>query len=245
MQPQIRKATPTMLNSMRRHPIISAACYELFFFISFWLLELMPRNYYIIHFSLDQYVPFCRYAIVPYMMWFAWNPLIFALLFLFSIREFWRAYDAFAIGSFATLIIYTVFPTGLNLRQPLEGDDIFTRMILYLRTTDNPYNVCPSLHVFTTVLLLLAILDSKVLRAVWLRIVTVIISVAICASTVLLDQHSLIDVFAAIILAIVCYSIVRARYEAKPLPFNSLREVSCPKCLLRMSDFMKRLPIFA
>lgn len=240
----LRKARGAACPALRYHPFSFAICYELFFVACFWLLEKLPRDYYIIHFALDQYIPFCRYAIVPYYAWFVWAPAVFLLLFLRSVREFWRVYDAFAWGSFITLAVYLVFPTGLALRQPHAGQDVFTRLVNYIQTIDNPYNVCPSMHVYATVILAFAVFDSKVVRAVWFRVLTVVMTLSICASTVLLDQHSLVDVFCAVVLAMACYGAVRYWHRVHPLPMASLDEVACPAFARRMAAFLDRHDLF-
>lgn len=231
----VRNAQGRKYQSLRYHPLSFALYYELFFVACFWLLEKLPRTYHIIEFPLDQYVPFCRYAILPYYAWFVWAPAGFVLLFLLSIREFWRAFDAFAWGSFITLVIYLVFPTGLALRQPHLEQDLFTRMVNYIQTVDNPYNVCPSMHVYATMVLAFAIFDSQAVRAGWFRAVTAGLTLSICASTVLLDQHSLVDVFCAVLLAVVCYGAARRYHRTHPLPFSTLDEVACPSGLRRVS----------
>lgn len=241
----LRKTQDRALLSLRCHPFSFAVCYELFFVACFWLMEKLPRTYHIINFPLDRYVPFCRYAIIPYYAWFVWAPAGFILLFLLSVREFWRAYDAFAWGSFITLLIYLVFPTGLALREPHLEQDIFTRLVNYIQTVDNPYNVCPSMHVYATMVLAFAVFDSEVLRAAWCRVVTAVMTVSICASTVLLDQHSLVDVFCAVVLAAVCYGAVRRQHREHPLPFASLDEVACPAPLRRLAAWVGRHNIFA
>jgi len=241
----IRRAQNRVSQALRYHPFSFAVYYELFFVACFWLLEKLPRTYYIIDFPLDRYVPFCRYAIVPYYAWFAWAPALFGLIFLLSVREFWRVYEAFAWGSFITLAVYLVFPTGLALREPHLEQDLFTRLVNYIQTVDNPYNVCPSMHVYATVVLAFAVFDSKVIRAVWFRVLTAVMTLSICTSTVLLDQHSLVDVFCAVALAAVCYGMVRRSHQERPLPFSSLDEVACPACLRRMAAALARHNVFA
>lgn len=241
----IRSAQGKWSQTLRCHPVSFAVSYELFFVACFWLLEKLPRTYHIIQFPLDQYVPFCRYAIIPYYAWFVWAPAGFVLLLLLSLKEFWRAFDTFMWGSFATLAIYLVFPTGLALREPHLEQDIFTRMVNYIQTIDNPYNVCPSMHVYATVVLALAIFDSEAARAVWFRAVTAVMTLSICASTVLLDQHSLVDVFCAVVLAAVCYSAVRRSHRANPLPVATLDETVCPAWVRRAAATLARHNIFA
>jgi membrane-associated phospholipid phosphatase len=71
--------------------------------------------------------------------------------------------------------------------------------------SDTATNVCPSLHVFVTVLLLLALCDAAWLSPTKRRLKE-LLAVAICASTVLIDQHSLIDVACGVVLGLWVYA---------------------------------------
>ena len=82
-------------------------------------------------------------------------------------------------------------------------------MVKGLHKADTPTNVLPSLHVYNTLVIECAVFESKTfgkhkklvctIAAVW--------GLLICISTVFLKQHSIIDVFAAIILIAIIYPI--------------------------------------
>ena len=72
-----------MRNWCSRHPVWFMALYALFYLTFFSLLEhtvLTPDLW--VHSRLDDVIPFCKYAIVPYLLWFPWIPFtLFYLLY--------------------------------------------------------------------------------------------------------------------------------------------------------------------
>ena len=63
-------------NWFARHPIGFMALYFLLYLSAFNFLETqisMPRVL-LVHCRLDDLIPFCKYAILPYFAWFAWIP---------------------------------------------------------------------------------------------------------------------------------------------------------------------------
>lgn len=86
------------------------------------------------------------------------------------------------------------------------GSDIFAQAVRMLYATDTPLNVCPSIHVFNSVTLMMAYYRSRIFETPgrrWMRPASAVLCVSIIASTVLLKQHSCIDVLLGILLAMV------------------------------------------
>lgn len=102
---------------------------------------------------------------------------------------------------------YVILPTGLDLRPyRVYGSDIFAQAVRMLYATDTPLNVCPSIHVFNSVTLMMAYYRSRIFETPgrrWMRPASAVLCVSIIASTVLLKQHSCIDVLLGILLAMV------------------------------------------
>lgn len=196
---------------VKRHPLLTACGYLLFYLIGFFTLELLPRSdFHIVHAQLDNYIPFVAEAIVPYVLWFLWVPFWF-LRFLEKDRPgYWRLFYTVAVGCTVALAVFAVWPTAVHLRRPLLEDDLFTRLVALIRTADTSTNVCPSLHVFVSLEVFLAVFDADwVSRAgKWANGG---ICAAICASTLLLDQHSVIDLLWGAIMAFAFHAIFNRR----------------------------------
>lgn len=111
------------------------------------------------------------------------------------------------IGMSICLLICTVFPNGLNLRpEVFTRDNLFIDLVKGLYATDTPTNVCPSIHVYNSIGVHIAVVRAKSLENKrYVRIISLITCILICMSTMFLKQHSVIDVCAACILAFIMY----------------------------------------
>lgn len=192
-----------------RHPIWFMAFYLVFYLSVFHWLEAnitVPEVW--VHCRLDDLIPFCKYAVIPYFAWFVWIPFtLFYLLWKAPRADFWRLCLPLFAGMTIALAVYVVVPNGLDLRPyRVYGSDFFARTVRQLYTTDTAINVCPSIHVFNSVTLMMAYYRSRIFDEPcrrWMRPAAAVLCVSIIASTVLLKQHSCIDVVLGILLALV------------------------------------------
>ena len=188
-------------NWFARHPIGFMALYFLLYLSAFNFLETqisMPRVL-LVHCRLDDLIPFCKYAILPYFAWFAWIPFtLFYLLWKAPREDFWRLCLPLFGGMTIALACYVILPTGLDLRPYyVPGTDLFARAVRMLYRTDTATNVCPSIHVFNSVTLMLAYHRCRLFeepRRRWMRPAADVLCFSIVCSTMLLKQHSCIDV---------------------------------------------------
>lgn len=198
-----------MRNWFSRHPIWFMAFYLVFYLSVFHWLEAnitVPEVW--VHCRLDDLIPFCKYAVIPYFAWFVWIPFtLFYLLWKAPRADFWRLCLPLFAGMTIALAVYVVVPNGLDLRPyRVYGSDFFARTVRRLYDTDTATNVCPSIHVFNSVTLMMAYYRSRIFDEPcrrWMRPAAAVLCVSIIASTVLLKQHSCIDVVLGILLALV------------------------------------------
>ena len=146
-------------NWFTRHPIGFMAFYFVFYLAAFHWLEAnitVPDIW--VHCRLDDLIPFCKYAVIPYFAWFPWIPFtLFFLLWKAPREDFWRLCLPLFGGMTIALACYVILPTGLDLRPYyVPGTDLFARAVRMLYRTDTATNVCPSIHVFNSVTLMLA-----------------------------------------------------------------------------------------
>ena len=185
---------------LARHPVGFMALYSIFYLSVFHYLESnVPLRSILVHCRLDDLIPFCKYAVIPYFAWFVWIPFtLFYLLWKAPREDFWRLCLPLFSGMTIALACYAVLPTALDLRPYwVPGSDIFARVVRFLYRTDTATNVCPSIHVFNSVTLLLAYYRSRIFdapRRRWMRPAAAVLCISIVCSTVLLKQHSCIDV---------------------------------------------------
>ena len=95
-------------------------------------------------------------------------------------------------------------PNSIDLRpDEVTGNDIFAIIARLIQSVDDPKAVCPSLHVFTCVMMDLGAHRAEGYKHKWVRPLTRILDIAISLATMFLKQHSIVDVVVALVLALV------------------------------------------
>lgn len=182
-----------------------------------YLEKTVTTHFYEIHSKIDDYIPFIEYFIVPYLLWFVFITVCGLYIFFTDKKEFYKMAAFGIIGMTLFLIICTVFPNGLYLRpRTFARDNIFVDMVKMLYATDTSTNVLPSIHVYLSLTISIAIKRSKRLeKKQWVKVATYIMAFLIILSTMFLKQHSVTDVIAAFVLAIAAYVVVYVPSTAK------------------------------
>lgn len=160
---------------------------------------------------IDDLIPFVKYMVIPYYLWY---PYLILPLVYFALKEkdsFLRlAYFLFG-GMTIVYIFYIIVPNGIGIgfRPVITETDFFSRLIQNIYNADNPTNSCPSIHVLTTIGIHLSIVKSKILQnKKGLMHASRILAILICASTVMIKQHSIVDVVASIVLSVILRYII-------------------------------------
>ncbi len=180
-----------------------------------WFIFLERRtdvDFTYIHCGIDDIIPFCEVFIIPYLLWFLY--VAASLVFLFfqtkHLDEFYRCAAVLILGMTTSLLIYTFFPNAQDMR-PTEfaTENIFTDIISVLYATDTDTNVCPSIHVYNSIAIHIAISNCHYFKNKrWFRISSFTLCTLICLSTLFLKQHSFIDVVCGMVLYTFYYIII-------------------------------------
>ena len=168
----------------------------------FFLTEqINTRDAVTLHCFIDDLIPFSRYAVLPYCLWFIDMPATLLFMYLRKDRDdFFDAVMTCHLCMICALPIYLLFPTQLDLRPAsVPGNDLFSIWTRFIYTVDNSKNVCPSLHVAV----------SYLMARDWLKygdrrqgMFMPGLNIIICISTLFLKQHSFIDVIGGVLWAI-------------------------------------------
>lgn len=184
--------------------------YLIFYIIAFFVLESREVSINIVHTWLDDIIPFCEYFIIPYFIWFLYlaGTGIYFLFYCQNQEESKQFIYGICTGMTIFLIVSFLYPNGHDLRPELTGDSLFIMGVKLLHQIDTPTNILPSMHVYGTVACSVALLRQTIVKerkwmvgGIWL------ISILIVLSTVFLKQHSVIDVFTALILNFTVYQL--------------------------------------
>ncbi|WBW95714.1 phosphatase PAP2 family protein [Oceanirhabdus sp. W0125-5] len=175
----------------------------------FYFLQVYIEPKYMMYIKLDDYIPFIKYFIIPYVYWYVyllWGYIYFAF---YSKEEFTKFIKFIIYGALAAYVIFFIFPNGQELRNTITPDDIFLQTIYNIRSVDPPANVFPSLHCYNSIGINIAICTSTAFKnKKWVKNIAYISTILISMSTVCIKQHSILDVFGAMILSAIMYIVI-------------------------------------
>lgn len=186
-----------------RKRIFEVVRFTALYLLCFLYVEQRQVRHYIIHTRWDDMIPFCPVFIIPYLLWFVFilACLLWFGMFQSSEREYQAMTRNLAFGCTVFLVISALFPNGQDLRPVLDGSDVFERLVMQVYRSDTCTNVFPSVHVFNSVACCTAVLRNQRLRSLpMVSGFTVALTVSIVLATVFLKQHTVVDVFGALLL---------------------------------------------
>ena len=173
----------------------------------------VTRRFHIVHMAVDDYIPFVEIFIVPYLLWFGYVAFAIAWFFFKDVQDYYKICTFLFVGMTVFLVVSTVYPNGHYLRpRVFERDNVFISMVKGLYMLDTPTNLFPSIHVYNSLGVHLAVMHSEKLREKkWVKRGSFVMMLSIIASTMFLKQHSVFDVITACLTALVMYTLVYAR----------------------------------
>lgn len=183
---------------------IPFVAYLIGYLIWFYIIEHADRlNYTVIHVAADDVIPFVPAFIIPYEIWFFFVGAMMVYFYFRDRRVYHESAAALAIGMTLFLVVSTVWPNIQYLRpRDLADTGLFTHLVLGIYSTDTPTNICPSIHVFNTVVLMGAIRHSRgpLMQRRAVAIPLHLLGISIVLSTMFVKQHSMFDVICALLL---------------------------------------------
>lgn len=184
----------------------------LLFFPLYWLRyplieNLNPAQYY--HPSscpLDDWIPFSEWFIIPYGLWMVCLLALCLYTLLYDTDSFRRYMKYLSITMAISTVIFLLYPSCQNLRPAqLPERNILCAVVELLYTADTNTNVFPSEHVTGALVMWVAAMHTESLRKWWSITAVTVLVLLICASTVFLKQHSVLDVAAAVPVCAIAY----------------------------------------
>lgn len=193
------------------HHAIPAIMYFIIYMAWFSYIEThRAASYQVIHMSLDDKIPFCEFFIVPYLIWFGYVAAIVVYLFFKDKGGYYNAFTFLMTGMTVFLVISTLYPNVQHLRPYImPRDNIFADMVRILYKTDTPTNLWPSIHVYNSIGVYIAVAHDEILgRNKYIKRGSFVLTTLIILSTMFLKQHSVFDVMTAFIMAAIVYVMV-------------------------------------
>lgn len=201
-------------NFIKKFNHIWILSYGFIYLIWFSYLEkTVTTKYTPIYCKLDDLIPFNELFVIPYCIWFAYVCIFVAIFFFLNKKEYYKLCSFLFIGMSICLLICTLFPNGQDLRPTsFSRDNALVDIVKTFYTTDTSTNVFPSIHCFNSIVIAIAVFKSNTLRKFKyykpLLIGCCLLSLSIMLSTVFIKQHSILDMFGAIILSACMYPFI-------------------------------------
>ncbi len=175
-----------------------------------YLERTVTRDYYTIHTRLDDFIPFHEFFIIPYLAWFFYVSGVILYFFFKSKQDYYRLCIYLFTGMTLSLIVCTVFHNGTDLRPVVDPEkNICSKLVACLHAADTSTNIFPSIHAYNSIVVHLSIIKSEAFKnRRFFRLLSLIMAVSICVSTVCLKQHSIVDVMGAMLMAYAFYPMV-------------------------------------
>lgn len=151
----------------------------------------------------DKYINLSPAWAIPYLLSiFWWAGSVVWAAFMMELKQFTRFFACLSLTISLSYIIYLFYPTYVD-RPIIAGDDFFTQLILFIYGNDRPYNVLPSNHTYTSLII-------SIFWAIWFpkwKFLWAMTALVVILSTLFTKQHAVLDLIAAIILALACYKL--------------------------------------
>ena len=191
----------------------------------YFLLNNYQTNSHLIHIPLDDKIPYVKEFVIFYVMWYGYIVFAHIWTFFHTKRDFLVMCCLIFLGNLISMIVCTAYPSMHDLRpdDAVMGNSFLSDIVRWLYGTENPYCILPSMHCMLAIVITVGLIFSDGLKGnLFVKIACPIYTVLVMLSTVFIKQHSIVDVFAAMILSVpVClltYFVIlpKKRFAAAP-----------------------------
>lgn len=167
--------------------------------------------------GLDRLTPFIPAFVIPYAFWVVYIYSCFLYFFFTDRRMYAVTLTSYVICALVCFAFYMVFQTTVP-RPIVSGSGLLEKLVRFVYYRDEPYNCFPSIHCFSSWLVLKAFWKSAT-RTAGKLLFAGTASVTIILSTLFIKQHVVLDALAAILLVeIVFWMVDRLAMWVQPAP---------------------------
>ncbi len=206
------------MQTKKMHPMknVNAKEKKQYFFVSlflmllsnrsiFWLGHLLSRNapHFDLSLSADALVPFLPWTILIYGGVNLWWIYVYWLVAGCERQEANRFFCAQLLAKATSFLFFVFLPTTIT-RPELKGGSIWISLMSFLYRIDTPDNLFPSIHCMLGWICWIAVRGKKDI-SIGIRILSFLLAVAVCSSTLMVRQHVIMDVAGGILLSEISY----------------------------------------
>lgn len=154
-------------------------------------------TFYSLELPIDRMLPFVAPFIVFYLLAFVQWVINYVLIARENKAFCYRFVYGDVISKLFCLLFFVLFPTTME-RPDVVGTGRFDWLVKFIYHMDAPVNLFPSIHCLESWCCIHAAFAMKKVPN-WYKGVTVVMSLGVFASTLLVKQHVLLDMFGGIV----------------------------------------------
>lgn len=163
----------------------------------------IPKTPYNIALPIDAQIP-----LIPWTVLIYWGGIVFWIVNYIAGVKYdkgngYRFIAAHYIGVIISFFFFVFFPTEI-LRPEVTGNSFCEWILTLTYRVDEGNNCFPSMHCFFSWLSWIGVRRNRHIPGIY-QVISLLIAVSICISTLTVKQHFLVDVPAGIILAEISY----------------------------------------
>ncbi len=148
--------------------------------------------------SFDTAIPFIKYFALPYSIWIFYIYVCLVYFFFKDPTYYYRGLLTYIVCALVCYGIYSVFQTTVP-RPVVTGSDPFSELMRYIYNRDKPFNCFPSIHCFSSYMVMRLVWTSGFRNKRNLMLITGMSSLIIM-STLFVKQHVIMDAIGGIVL---------------------------------------------
>ena len=175
----------------------------------YWLLKLFQYNYSTFYLTIDHTIPFIKYFVYIYDMFYPFMFLGLYLIYKSDKKKYKDTLKCLVIGFVISDIIFLIYPT-IIIRPDVKIDSL-TNLVLYLTYYfDTPaINCFPSIHCLFMFQLIFSISSIKTKNIY--KVLSIVFAILVILSTLFIKQHYVIDAIVAFIICLIVNLIVKIK----------------------------------
>jgi membrane-associated phospholipid phosphatase len=182
----------------------------------------ITTDYWVVYSPLDNLIPFVEAFIIPYVLWYPYMLGLGVYLAIQDVPIFKRYMWFIIIGFVSSMLFCLIIPNGQDLRPTaFASENVFTDIVKSLYAADTNTNVFPSMHVIGAMAVTYTVFKCPKLNNIYIKISSIVLTALICASTVFLKQHSILDIFGGLIASQLIFMLVFRKPKKKRATLSS------------------------
>nr|WP_300837969.1 phosphatase PAP2 family protein [uncultured Acetatifactor sp.] len=198
---RLRKILDALIPRYGRIPLIVAVAWNMTVYFGSRLIA-GDWPHHNIEGELDKLIPLVPWTVAIYLGCYLFWIVNYILIARQGKREVCQFFAADFLSRAVCLAFYLLYPTT-NIRPVVEPEGLWNQVVIGLYATDAADNLFPSIHCLVSWFCYIG-LRGKNSVPKWYRVLSCLLALAVCISTLTTRQHVIADVAGGIALAEIC-----------------------------------------